>query len=173
MISYCMAINTRSHKVIESKMETKTPLFGQSKEYKRENEATGNKENNTLSNIENECSDDDRGKLKYAEEESIEKEAPPQKFFTRVIPFPQKLEKMGKEAKLHKFLSTCRVARRQAGARRATRIGLVVLGPWRLRQVTGSIGPYAMQNHLSHHYHNGFSIHIHKRRHAILSLLGF
>lgn len=59
-----MAFITRSAKVVESKVETKTPLFRGRKEFQRENVAIMNEENTFLGNPEGECSDKDRGKQK-------------------------------------------------------------------------------------------------------------
>lgn len=100
-----MVITTRSGKVLEFSMETKTPFFGKSKECERENETTMNLGNTTLCNLESECSDKDGGQSKEAKEESTEKEASPSKPFTRVDPIPQRLEKRDDKAKFQKFIS--------------------------------------------------------------------
>lgn len=54
-----------------------------------------NEGNTILGNLENEYSDEDRGKSKEVEEESVKEEDNPQKPSMRVIPFPQRLEKRG------------------------------------------------------------------------------
>lgn len=50
----CMAITIRSGKFIESSIETKITLFGESKECEREDEIAVNKRNITLCNLESE-----------------------------------------------------------------------------------------------------------------------